>query len=511
MSPRTTESLADALEAAFALEPDRILIESGNRQVSADELMDQAARWAGALAVLGVGRGDRVAVQVEKSVEVVFLYLACLRRGAIYLPLNTAYRRAEIEYFLGDATPRLFVCAPDRLNECMPLAAAVGARLESLGQAGDGSLPAFAAEADPVPREEMLPGDIAAILYTSGTTGRSKGAMLTHANLLSNARALKQVWGLTGEDVLLHALPIFHVHGLFISLNAALLSRCRIHFQPRFDVASVLAALPRATVFMGVPTYYTRLLEEPGLNRDALAAIRLFVSGSAPLLAETFAAFEARTGHRILERYGMTETGIITANPLDGPRIPGTVGVPLPEVEVRIVDDRGAPVEQGAIGMVEVRGPNVFSGYWQKPEKTRAEFRPDGFFITGDLGEWTEAGHLRLVGRAKDLIICGGLNVYPLEIEEMIDAFEGVHESAIIGLPHPDFGEAVAAIIRATPHATLSPDRIVGRLRESIANFKVPKAVFFVEELPRNAMGKVQKNILRESYHDTFMTRRGNG
>jgi len=503
LSKPEIETLGDAFAAAFAQDPGRIVFEAGDRRVSAGDLIDQAARWAGALAVLGVGKGDRVAVQVEKSVEVVFLYLACLRLGAVYLPLNTAYRRAEMEYFLGDATPVLLICAPDRVNEYMPLAAAVGARLESLGQAGDGSLPAFAAEADPAPRAAVGAGDIAAILYTSGTTGRSKGAMLTHANLLSNARALKQAWGFTAEDVLLHALPIFHVHGLFISLNMALLSRCRILFQPRFDAAAVLAALPRATAFMGVPTYYTRLLEEAGFNREAAAHMRLFVSGSAPLLAETFALFEKRTGQRILERYGMTETGIITSNPLDGARLPGTVGKPLPGVQVRIVDDQGAAVARDGVGMVEVKGPNVFSGYWRMPEKTKTEFRHDGFFITGDVGEW-DGKYLRLVGRAKDLIICGGLNVYPKEIEEMIDAFDGVRESAVIGLPHPDFGEAVAAVIHAAPESGLNADGVIARLKDAIANFKVPKAVFFVDDLPRNAMGKVQKNVLRDRYRNTF-------
>lgn len=505
MTESRPQSLTDAFDAAFAEQPDRVLIEAGDRRISARELVDQSARWAGALAVLGVGKGDRVAAQVEKSIEVIFLYLACLRRGAIYLPLNTAYRRVEIEYFLHDAAPCLFVCAPGRLDENMPLAAGAGARLVTLDEDGDGSLAAFAAEAEPVPREDMLPGDLAAILYTSGTTGRSKGAMITHGNLLSNARALIRAWGFTADDILLHALPIFHVHGLFISLNTALLSGCRILFQPCFDVGAVLDALPRATAFMGVPTYYTRLLEAPGLDRAVVANIRLFVSGSAPLLAETFAAFEARTGHAILERYGMTETGVISSNPLDGTRIPGTVGLPLPEVEVRIVNDTGVPIYPGEIGMVEVRGPNVFPGYWRMPDKTKSEFRSDGFFVTGDIGQWDEAGYLRLVGRAKDLIICGGLNVYPKEIEELIDALAEVRESAVIGLPHADFGEAVAAIVHLEPGAILTSGAIIGRLKEAVANFKVPKAVFFRDALPRNAMGKVQKNVLREQYRSTFL------
>ncbi|HLG89228.1 MAG TPA: AMP-binding protein [Alphaproteobacteria bacterium] len=497
-------TLTTALDAFFARDPDRIILEAGDRQVSAGELMEQAAHWAGALANFGIGRGDRVAVQVEKSVEALLLYLGCLRLGAVYLPLNTAYRSAEIEYFLGDAQPRLFVCAPDRLDRSMPLAAGAGARIATLGIDGDGTLAQSAAEADPAPREELAPGDLAAVLYTSGTTGRSKGAMLSHANLLSNALALKETWGFTESDVLLHALPIFHVHGLFISLNTALLAGARMIWQPKFDAGAVIEALPRATAFMGVPTYYTRLLEDERLDRERTKHIRVFISGSAPLLPDTFAEFQARTGQRILERYGMTETGIIASNPLDGERRPGTVGMPLPGSEVRIVNAEGRPINPGETGMVEVRGPNVFSGYWKMPEKTRSEFRPDGFFITGDVATWDEKGYLRLVGRAKDLIICGGLNVYPKEIEELIDGFTGVRESAVVGLPHPDFGEAVAAIVHSENGAGLTADSIIFRLRDRIANFKVPKAVFFVEELPRNAMGKVQKNILRERYRGTF-------
>jgi malonyl-CoA/methylmalonyl-CoA synthetase len=499
-----SQTLTTALDASFARDPARTMLESGDRRVTAGEILEQAAHWAGALANFGVGRGDRVAVQVEKSVEVLFLYLGCLRLGAVYLPLNTAYRAAEIEYFLGDAQPRLFVCAPDRLDQSMPLAAGAGARIATLSADGDGTLAQSAAEADPAPREDLEPDDLAAILYTSGTTGRSKGAMLSHANLLANALALKETWGFSENDVLLHALPIFHVHGLFISLNTALLAGARMIWQPKFDAGAVIEALPRATAFMGVPTYYTRLLEDERLDRERTKHMRVFISGSAPLLPDTFAEFQARTGQRILERYGMTETGIIASNPLDGERRPGTVGMPLPGTEVRIVNDEGRPIYPGENGMVEVRGPNVFSGYWKMPEKTKSEFRADGFFITGDVGRWDEKGYLCLVGRAKDLIICGGLNVYPKEIEELIDGFTGVRESAIVGLPHPDFGEVVAAVIHSETGAGLTADSIIFRLRDRIANFKVPKAVFFVDELPRNAMGKVQKNVLRERYRGTF-------
>ncbi len=483
-----------------------------------------SARIAGWLASLGCGRDadgapPRIAVQVEKSPEAVMLYLAALRAGFAYVPLNTAYQAAEIDYFLNDVRPAVFVCAPQRLAELEPLARQAGcARVMSLGDGRDGTLleaaASFADEFDTVPRGGS---DLAAIVYTSGTTGRSKGAMLSHRNLASNARVLDEFWGFReereagGHDVLLHALPIFHVHGLFVALHAALLAGAKMIFLPRFDARQVIAALPRSTVFMGVPTYYTRLLAEEGLDRHVCRHMRLFISGSAPLLPETFEAFRRRTGHTILERYGMSETVMLVSNPYFGTardRIAGTVGVPLPGVEVRVVRDDGSRCNVGEIGQVQVRGPNVFSGYWRMPEKTAEEFTRDGWFRTGDLGCFGGDGrpetYLSLVGRSKDLIISGGYNVYPKEIEGYIDALPGVVESAVIGLPHPDYGEAVAAVVVGDRKAPPQPEGIVERLRAQIAHFKVPKRVWLVDELPRNSMGKVQKNLLRERYATAF-------
>jgi malonyl-CoA/methylmalonyl-CoA synthetase len=483
-----------------------------------------SARIAGWLASLGLAAGadgapPRIAVQVEKSPEAVMLYLGALRAGFAYVPLNTAYQSAEIEYFLGDVKPAVFVCSPGRLAQLAPLAERAGcARVVTLGEGRDGTLleaaAPFADRFDAAPRRAA---DLAAILYTSGTTGRSKGAMLSHGNLASNALVLDEFWGFKeereagGQDVLLHALPIFHVHGLFVALHAALLAGARMIFHPRFDPRLVAAALPRATVFMGVPTYYTRLLGEPGLDRHACRHMRLFVSGSAPLLTETFEAFRRRTGHTILERYGMSETVMLVSNPYFGTareRIAGTVGLPLPGVEVRVMRDDGSACAVREIGQVQVRGPNVFSGYWRMPEKTAEEFTADGWFRTGDVGcfggEGKPDGYLTLVGRSKDVIISGGFNVYPKEIEGYIDALPGVVESAVIGLPHPDFGEAVAAVVVGARDAAPDAHGIVEKLRGQIANFKVPKRVWIVDELPRNAMGKVQKNLLRERYAAAF-------
>ena len=461
-----------------------------------DDLFAASAQIAHALVDAGCKPGDRVAAQLDKHWHVVALYLACLRAGLVYLPLNTGYQRAELEYFFGDATPRVIVCNPDHLGVIAAgqRNATVLTLAELMDRAADAPT-SFATVA-------RGPDDLAAILYTSGTTGRSKGAMITHRNLASNALTLVEEWGFTRGDVLLHALPIYHVHGLFVALHCALLSGARMLWLPKFDAREVASLLPRASVLMGVPTFYTRLLTEPTFSRESCRSIRLFVSGSAPLLAETFAEFEARTGHRILERYGMTETGMITSNPLDGPRMGGTVGPPLPGVEVRIVDDAGTPCADDAIGGVEVRGPNIFAGYWRMPEKTQAEFTADGFFRTGDMGQWADAGgrkpYVRIVGRAKDLIITGGLNVYPKEIEERLDALEGVVESAVVGIPDADFGEAVAAVIVRKPGSALTEAAVIGALRGEIATFKVPKRVVFVDDLPRNAMGKVQKAVLRE-------------
>jgi len=467
-----------------------------------DELAQASARLGHALVRAGCRAGDRVAVQCDKHWQTIALYLACLRAGLVYLPLNTAYRKAELSYFFGDAKPRVIVCRPETLGMIATIAG--DATVLTLDARGGELADRAHDEPSRFATVHSGPDDLAAILYTSGTTGRSKGASLTHRNLASNALALVEAWGFTRGDVLLHALPIYHVHGLFVALHCALLSAARILWLPKFDAGQVAELLPGATVMMGVPTFYTRLLAHPSFTRDACRNVRLFVSGSAPLLAETFDAFRERTGQAILERYGMTETGMITSNPLAGVRAAGTVGRPLPGVSVRVVDDAGERCAPGAIGTVQVRGPSVFAGYWQMPEKTREEFTADGWFRTGDVGEWVAsgeaAGYLRLVGRAKDMIISGGLNVYPKEIEERIDALPGVVESAVIGVPDPDFGEAVVAVIVARPGASIAEEAIVDALKGEIASFKVPKRVHVVAELPRNAMGKVQKNLLRERF-----------
>ncbi|HVE90508.1 MAG TPA: malonyl-CoA synthase [Burkholderiaceae bacterium] len=480
------------------------------------------ANWLGSLKLK---RGDRVAVQVEKSPECLMLYLATLRAGLVYVPLNTAYQRAELDYFLRDAEPAVVVCTPARLAEIEPIARAARCHhVMTLGEQRNGTLLAsaaqFSSDCGTVPR---APNDLAAILYTSGTTGRSKGAMLSHRNLTSNAITLDQFWGFKAEreagrgDVLLHALPLFHVHGLFVASHAALFSGAKMLMLPRFDIAQVVERLPRSTVMMGVPTFYTRLLGEPAFNREHCRSMRLFIAGSAPLLAETHQQFEQRTGHRILERYGMSETVMLASNPYfesDGQRIAGTVGVPLPGVGVRVVSDDGTLCKVGEIGAVQVNGPNVFAGYWRMPDKTKDEFTADGWFRTGDVGHF--GGHsesdqplpdryLTLVGRSKDLIISGGYNVYPKEVEGYIDEMAGVAESAVIGVPHADFGEAVVAVVVGGGDTALSATAIADALKGRIANYKVPKRIFVLDDLPRNAMGKVQKNVLRERYQSTFV------
>ena len=473
--------------------PDATVIDASGQSLTYADLDRAAARFANALTSMGVNPGDRVAVQVEKSVANVVLYLATIRVGAVFLPLNTAYTPAEMAYFIGDAEPALIVCDPSAKAALAPIAGA--ARIEALDANGEGGLADLAASC--LDRFETIPRaavDLAAICYTSGTTGRSKGAMLTHGNLASNAETLKDLWRFTAGEVLIHALPIYHVHGLFVAINTVMMAGGSIILQPKFDADAVLAAMPRATALMGVPTFYTRLLGHPGLTREATRAMRLFISGSAPLLAQTHAEFEARTGHVILERYGMTETGMNTSNPYDGARVAGTVGLPLPGVSVRVA------AEAGEIGVVEVKGPNVFAGYWRNPEKTAAEFRADGYFVTGDLGQIDGNGYLSIVGRGKDLIISGGLNVYPKEIETELDALPGVIESAVIGVPHADLGEAIAAVVVAAPGAHLDESTLLAALAARLARFKLPKKVIFVAELPRNAMGKVQKALLRERY-----------
>ena len=471
------------------------LVVPGAGVVSYGELAAQSARIAHALVDAGCRPGDRIAVQTDKHPAVLALYLASLRVGLVYLPLNTGYQRAELDYFFGDAKPTVVVCGADRLG--VVAAAARGATVLTLDGHGGELLDRAQGRAERFETVARAPDDRAAILYTSGTTGRSKGAMLTHRNLASNALALVEAWGFTRGDVLLHALPIYHVHGLFVAIHCALLSGARMLWLSKFDAREVISLLPKASVMMGVPTFYTRLLGEPDFGRAQTADVRLFVSGSAPLLAETFRDFEARTGQRILERYGMTETGMITSNPLDGERVAGTVGPPLPGVSVRIVGDDGAAVAPGAVGGIQVKGPNVLKGYWNLPEKTKEEFTADGWFKTGDMGRWTPAGYVEIVGRAKDLIITGGLNVYPKEIEERIDAMDGVVESAVVGLPHPDFGEAVTAVIVAKPGHALTESGVIGALKAEIASFKVPKRVVFALDLPRNSMGKVMKAELR--------------
>jgi malonyl-CoA/methylmalonyl-CoA synthetase len=492
-------NLYQRFEEVFHAHAERTAIISadGAERLSFGDLARGAARYANALAALGVESGDRVTVQVEKSIANVLLYLAVMKAGAVYQPLNTAYTAAEVSYFVEDAQPKLIVCDPARQAEMRALADRRGVfAVVNLDHRGEGSLATMAASMDD--RHETVErsgDDLAGLLYTSGTTGRSKGAMITHANLGANAAALVELWRISPGDRLLHALPVFHVHGLYVALNTAFLSGCEIIWFAKFDAGALMAAMPDATMMMGVPTFYTRLLSEEGFTRDTARNMRLFISGSAPLLAETHAAFSARTGHAILERYGMTEAGMITSNPYDGARVPGTVGFALPGVEVRIRGDQP--------GVIEVRGSNVFKGYWRMPEKTREEFTADGYFITGDVGTIDDGGRVTIVGRARDLIISGGFNVYPKEIEEALDALPGVGESAVIGVPHPDFGEGVVAVV--TARGTLASEAsIIAALSQGLAKFKVPKRIFEVAELPRNAMGKVQKAELRKRYAATF-------
>ncbi len=484
-------------------DPSALAIEtlSGER-ISYADLAARTGRMANALAKLGLQPGDRLAAQVEKSAEAIVLYLATARAGGVFLPLNTGYTASEIEYFLGDAEPKIFVADPRKLAALEPIAAKLGAVTVAMDAQGEGSLAEAArAESADFATVERAGDDLAALLYTSGTTGRSKGAMLTHDNLVSNAQTLREAWRYTAQDRLIHALPIFHTHGLFVATNVTLLSGASMIFLPKFDPEKILDLMSRATVLMGVPTFYVRLLEEARLNPQTTAKMRLFVSGSAPLLAETHREWRERTGHAILERYGMTETNMNTSNPYEGERVAGTVGLPLPGVEIVITTpETGATLPQGEIGMIEVRGPNVFKGYWRMPGKTAEELRANGFFITGDLGRIDERGYVHIVGRGKDLIITGGYNVYPKEVEAEIDDIEGVFESAVIGVPHRDFGEAVTAVVAPTGKRELSEAGILKALEERLAKFKQPKRVIFVKELPRNTMGKVQKNLLRQEH-----------
>jgi malonyl-CoA/methylmalonyl-CoA synthetase len=497
--------LFDAIRTGIVADAPFVETTDGRSWTYGDMLVT-SARFANVLTGLGVKPGDRVAVQVEKSPEALMLYLACVRTGAVYLPLNTGYTLAELDYFIGDAEPALVVCAPKTRAGLEPVATARGARIETLGEHGDGSLAALAMEADGDFADVARgPGDLAAILYTSGTTGRSKGAMLTHDNLLSNASTLVDTWRFTAADRLIHALPIFHTHGLFVASNIILLVGASMIFLPKFDAEEAISLMPGATVLMGVPTFYVRLLQSPKLTREATANMRLFISGSAPLLAETHRRFQSATGHAILERYGMTETNMNTSNPYDGDRIPGTVGFPLPGVSLRVVDpESGRELAGGETGMIEVKGPNVFKGYWRMPEKTQAEFRPDGFFITGDLGQIDARGYVHIVGRGKDLVISGGYNIYPKEVEMEIDMLPGVVESAVFGVPHPDFGEGVTAAVVLKPDAGVDEQSVLAALKDRLARYKQPKRVVFIPDLPRNTMGKVQKNALRNRFADLY-------
>ncbi|EEB84475.1 malonate--CoA ligase [Roseobacter sp. GAI101] len=474
--------------------------------ISHDDFIRSAARYANTLVGLGSEAGDRIAVHINKSPDALALYAACVQAGLVFLPLNPAYTAAEMEYFVVNSGARLLVCDPADHDAMEKVARRATVRLETMDATGRGSLRDLAQlQSGDFTTVDRGPDDLAALLYTSGTTGRSKGAMLSHQNLLSNAQTLGDVWRFTKADVLLHALPIFHTHGLFVATNIMLLAGGAMIFMPRFDVDQLIRLMPRATALMGVPTFYTRLLASDDFTAGLTAHMRLFISGSAPLLAETHTQFEERTGHRILERYGMTETNMTTSNPYDGPRRAGTVGTPLPDVELKICDpDTGTTLPDGDTGMIEVRGPGVFQGYWHMPEKTAAELRSDGFFITGDLGLIDDQGYVHIVGRDKDLIISGGYNIYPKEIELVLDTQPGVLESAVIGVPHPDLGEAPLGVLVPDGSVDLDLDAIAGTIGQHLARFKCPRLLVLAQDLPRNAMGKVQKNLLRAQYASAF-------
>jgi malonyl-CoA/methylmalonyl-CoA synthetase len=476
--------------------------------LSYDGFLKIAAQYAGLLCDVGLVPGDRVAVQIAKSPQALAVYAACAQAGLVFLPLNTAYTADEVAYFVENSGAGIVLSDASKRDALAPIALRCGAQLETLNADGSGSFAdkagAFPVHFDTVARDT---DDLAAFLYTSGTTGRSKGAMLSQGNLLSNARTLQKEWRFTAEDVLLHALPIFHTHGLFVATNITLLSGGQMVFLPKFELDQLIDEMPRATAMMGVPTFYTRLLDDPRFTKDLAQHMRLFVSGSAPLLAETHVQFEGRTGHRILERYGMTETNMNTSNPYEGERRAGTVGFPLPDVELKITDSTtGETLPQGEIGEIEVRGPNVFQGYWQMPEKTAEELRSDGFFITGDLGQFDADGYVSIVGRNKDMIISGGFNIYPKEIEMLLDEQDGVLESAVIGAPHADFGESVVGVLVGLPGRELDLGAIQQNVAISLARFKQPQKLIVLSELPRNTMGKVQKKALREQFSTAFQS-----
>ncbi len=496
-----TNTLYDSLFAHHEGNTAPFLQLDNGQVVSYDAFLQRTAQIAHVLQNCGVSPGDRIVVQAPKLADTIALYAASVQAGAVYLPLNTAYTMAELDYFISDAQPALIVCDSNDKVEFEQLATRSGAKLLTLG--GENSSLSREADAQPCAFEtvDRAPEDLAALLYTSGTTGRSKGAMLSHRNLLSNAQALVDMWRITDADRLIHALPIFHTHGLFVAMNTSLLAGSKVRLMKKFDTDMILEELPNSTLLMGVPTFYTRLLADDGFTDEITENMRLFVSGSAPLLAETHVAFETRTGHRILERYGMTETNMNTSNPYSGERRAGTVGMALPGTEVIVTNpETGEPLPQGEVGMIEVRGPNVFQGYWQMPEKTAEELRENGFFITGDLGQYSEDGYLSIVGRSKDLIITGGYNVYPKEIEDILNDVDGVQESAVFGVPDNEFGEAIIAALVAEPRAQLQVEQVESIIRNKLSRFKHPRRYELVQELPRNTMGKVQKNVLRERY-----------
>ena len=491
----------------FLKHPKRDFLKSDYGSIQFENIHKETGRYISMFIDMGISKGDRVVAQVEKSIEAVLLYLACLRYGAIYIPLNTAYTKEELRYFLSDSLPELFVCDPRKEDSMRELAKELNLNnVLSMNSRKEGSFFQAISEVKSSNFIEVCnEDDLAAILYTSGTTGRSKGAMLTHNNLLSNALVLLDYWGWEEDDILLHTLPIFHVHGLFVALNCAILNASKVIFLDSFDSKRVVSELPNTTVMMGVPTYYVRLLDEPSFNKAVCQNMRLFISGSAPLLSDTFNLFEERTGMRILERYGMSETSMITSNPYFGQRIAGTVGFFLPSIKGRIVNEKGEVAANGEVGILETKGPNVFKGYWQKPEKTKSEFTQDGYFITGDMASMDFDGRITIVGREKDLIISGGYNVYPKEVEIVLDMIKFIKESCVIGLPHSDFGEAVTALL-VLHEANLGFEKnIKNILNDKLAKFKHPKKILLLDEIPRNTMGKVQKNILREQYKNLYL------
>jgi malonyl-CoA/methylmalonyl-CoA synthetase len=499
-------TLYDALFGKHAGHDTPFLILQDDTCITHAAFLAKAAQFAHEITAQGLVAGDRLAVQIGKSPNALAVYAACVQSGVIFLPLNTAYTGPEVEYFIENSGAKLVLCDPAKLSDIAPICARLSARVETMAADGSGT---FVDKASAYPAEfatvDRGPDDLAAFLYTSGTTGRSKGAMLSHDNLLSNSQTLAEYWQFTDRDILLHALPIFHTHGLFVATNVCLLAGSAIRFYAGFDCDALIRDIPKATALMGVPTFYTRLLDDPRFDAELTKSMRLFVSGSAPLLAETHIQFEERTGHRILERYGMTETNMNTSNPYDGDRRAGTVGYPLPGVELKVCDpETGAEIPTGDVGVIEVRGPNVFKGYWQMPEKTREELRENGFFVTGDLGFVDDRGYVTIVGRAKDLIISGGYNIYPKEIEMILDEQEGVLESAVVGVPHPDFGETVVAVLVPAKGQTPDIAAIQSNVEAQLARFKQPRSYHVMDTLPRNTMGKVQKNILRDQFKDLF-------